>query len=92
MHDGDDIFTLSIEKVAKFSGSLNSSGELSQLVVRYDSGFLGAPDFNANSGRLYLLSGAGNFYAFMLRKPPRKTQTVGRTLPYVFNSEIQRQK
>lgn len=40
--------------------------------VGHDSGFSGSPAYDRVSQRLYLLSGAGNLYAFEMRKPPRK--------------------
>jgi outer membrane protein assembly factor BamB len=52
--------------------------------VGYDSGFSGSPAFDAASGRLYLLSGSGNLYAFQLRKPRAKNHPRGQTDPYVF--------
>lgn len=48
----------------------------------YDSGFSGSPAFDNAQQRLYLLSGAGNLYAFQLRKPARKIFAHGSTDPY----------
>jgi len=47
--------------------------------VGYDSGFSGSPAFDPATQRLYLLSHAGNLYAFQLRKPPRKIFAHGQT-------------
>lgn len=50
--------------------------------VGFGSGFSGAPAYDSASRRLYLLSGAGNLYAFALRSPPRKIRTHGATDPF----------
>lgn len=50
----------------------------------YSSGFSGSPAFDAETRRLYLLSGAGNLYAFSLMQPPRKQRRFGQTSPYEF--------
>lgn len=62
----------------------NSGAGLSRFNVGHDSGFRGAPAFDPVSQRLYILSGAGNLYAFTLRQPPRKIRKMGQTDPYVF--------
>lgn len=51
--------------------------------VGYGSGFSGSPAFEPVSQRLYFLSGAGNLYAFAIRKPPRKTFKHGQADPYL---------
>lgn len=48
----------------------------------YDSGFAGSPAYDPVRERLYLLSQAGNLYAFQVRKPPRKIFARGQTDPY----------
>ncbi|MGK5090109.1 PQQ-binding-like beta-propeller repeat protein [Bdellovibrionota bacterium FG-2] len=50
----------------------------------YNSGFSGYPFYDAQAGRVYFLSGAGNLFAFALRKPPRKVMSHGQTDPYTF--------
>jgi outer membrane protein assembly factor BamB len=50
----------------------------------FDSGFSGSPAYDAAAQRLYLLSQAGNLYAFQVRKPPRKIFAHGQTDPYRF--------
>jgi outer membrane protein assembly factor BamB len=50
----------------------------------YGTGFSGSPAFDPATQSLYVLSGAGNLYAFSLRKPPRKHYPRGASDPYVF--------
>jgi outer membrane protein assembly factor BamB len=50
------------------------------------SGFSGSPTFDPASQRLYILSGAGNLYAFSLRNPPKKERLHGVTDPYRFKA------
>ena len=52
--------------------------------VGYDSGFGGSPVYDPETRRLYALSGAGNLYAFTVRRPPRKVWPHGQTDPYEF--------
>lgn len=56
--------------------------------VGYGSGFAGAPAFDPATQKLYILSGAGNLYAFSLRQPPRKIHPHGMTDPFEFGSDI----
>jgi outer membrane protein assembly factor BamB len=49
------------------------------------SGFTGSPTYDPNNQRIYALSGAGNLYAFALRRPPKKTRLHGTTDPYTFD-------
>jgi outer membrane protein assembly factor BamB len=51
------------------------------------SGFYGSPAFDPVEQRVYILSNAGNLYAFSLRKPPRKVRKHGMTDPYDFSIE-----
>lgn len=46
------------------------------------SGFTGSPAYDPDQKKLYILSGAGNLYAFSQRKPPRKIFAHGQTDPY----------
>ena len=48
------------------------------------SGFAGSPAFDVAHQRLYMLSSAGNLYAFAMRQPPRKVRRHGSTEPYIF--------
>jgi len=50
----------------------------------YGSGFTGSPAYDSAKERVYILSGAGNLYAFALRRPQRKVRRLGSTDPYVF--------
>jgi outer membrane protein assembly factor BamB len=51
--------------------------------VGYGSGFSGSPLYDQPHERLYLLSGAGNLYAFSVMGP-RKTRRHGEIAPYAF--------
>jgi outer membrane protein assembly factor BamB len=51
----------------------------------YNSGFSGSPLFDPHARNLYVLSGAGNLYAFELRKRQKKAYPHGALDPYVFN-------
>lgn len=48
------------------------------------SGFYGAPTYDPQLQRFYILSGAGNLMAFMIRQPPKRIFAHGQTDPYVF--------
>ncbi|MDR3607684.1 MAG: PQQ-binding-like beta-propeller repeat protein [Oligoflexia bacterium] len=58
-------------------------------VYRYNvgsgSGFYGAPAYDDKTRRIYILSCAGNLYAFELRKPPRKIFPHGQIDGYSFD-------
>ena len=60
----------------------NTGVGLYRYNVGYGSGFSGAPAYDAVTQRLYLLSGAGNLYAFSIRPPVRKIWPRGSTQPY----------
>lgn len=62
----------------------NTGKGLYRYNVGFDSGFGGAPAFDADSGRLYILSHGGNLMAFEVRKPQKKPAAVGNTDGYVF--------
>jgi outer membrane protein assembly factor BamB len=49
--------------------------------VGYDSGFSGSPAYDAEKKRLYVLSGAGNLYQFLVT-PPRRQRLRGQSDPY----------
>jgi outer membrane protein assembly factor BamB len=51
--------------------------------VGYGSGFSGSPLYDQPHDRLYLLSGAGNLYAFSVMAP-RKNRPHGEIAPYSF--------
>jgi outer membrane protein assembly factor BamB len=48
------------------------------------SGFYGAPAWDSQLNRLYIISGAGNLMAFQERQPPKKIFAHGQSDPYVF--------
>lgn len=48
------------------------------------SGFASAPLYDPATRRLFALSGAGNLYTFMVRRPPRKVRKHGATDGYTF--------
>jgi outer membrane protein assembly factor BamB len=50
----------------------------------YGSGFFGSPMYDAKRDQVYILSGAGNLYSFMVRKPPKRLFAHGQTDGYVF--------
>lgn len=50
------------------------------------SGFAGSPLFDSLTNRLYALSGAGNLFSFVFRKPPAKIRAHGSTDPYEFST------
>lgn len=62
----------------------NTGAGLYRFNVGYGSGFSGAPAYDPVSQRLYLLSGAGNLYAFRIQPPVRKIWPRGSTDPYRF--------
>jgi outer membrane protein assembly factor BamB len=62
----------------------NTGKGLYRFNVGNGSGFTGAPAFDSIHQRLYILSSAGNLYAFALRQPPRKIRPHGMTDPYEF--------
>lgn len=52
--------------------------------VGYKSGFSGSPIYDPIKKRIYILSGAGNLYAFKIRNPRRKILPRGMSDPYQF--------
>jgi outer membrane protein assembly factor BamB len=63
----------------------NSGKGVYRFNVGYGSGFAGSPAYDPATQRLYILSGAGNLYAFSLRQPARKIRPHGMTDPYTFD-------
>lgn len=61
----------------------NSGEAIYRYNVGSGSGFTGRPLFDPERKRLYVLSGAGNLYAFSLRQPTR-LRPHGKTDPYQF--------
>jgi len=53
--------------------------------VGHSSGFTGSPAYDPVKHRLYILSGAGNLYAFSVREAQRRVRPHGQTDPYSFN-------
>jgi outer membrane protein assembly factor BamB len=49
----------------------------------YDSGFSGSPAYDPEKKRLYVLSGAGNLYQFLVT-PPRRERLHGQSNPHRF--------
>lgn len=51
----------------------------------FGSGFAGAPTYDADNQRIYILSGAGNYYTFMIRSRPRKAYPHGALEAYAID-------
>lgn len=61
----------------------NTGKGLYRYHVGYGSGFSGAPAFDPVKSRLYVLSGGGNLFSFLVRQPRRKILPRGMSDPYL---------